>query len=261
MMNRHRKPRILRATALSLGCTLLPACILSTSIGDWDDVPRPLPGDTDVGAMSTMAAVSDGESETAPSGDSEGSDGSVVVAIDEDFDAWDPEARGFVDTNPDSPSPFADHATIRTISGRECLFIHNHPGDNNGLGSAIEFQLDLDQRTDMSGEDFVISFDVFLPEALSGREVVLQFAFFETRYYTPIYSAWFTDFELDQWETVTAPISIGAIDFSLFSDNPGDWIFDAVRLALILPDEYGVTLGPVSVCFDNLIVTRDPARI
>lgn len=184
------------------------------------------------------------------------SDGSIVVAIDEDFDDWDPIERGYLDTKPNaSPSPFEDHATIVTIMGQECLFIHTVPEENSGYGVAVEFALDLDQRTDMSRLDFLISFDVFLPE---DRQLVLQFGLDETTNHTSIYSDWSDEINLRQWQTFIVPIDFLSISYSEFVDNPGDWIFDQVRLKIILPEETPLATAPLSFCVDNIVVTNDP---
>jgi len=190
-------------------------------------------------------------------------------AINENFDAWDGGGERFFTSKPDQqedPSPYPDHNTLVTIGDRQALAIHHNAVDNDGYGFAVEFQLALDQQTDMSGEDYRISFDIYIPQVTADKAASVQFAFYETANYTPIYSKWFIDIPADTWYTIQAPILApnndpeeGNIDYSGFTNDPQEWIFDVVRIQTIVDGE-GVELGAEVLYYvDNLVVTNVPA--
>jgi len=186
-----------------------------------------------------------------------GGDDMPIVAIDENFDDWSGDDPRFLLTRPEASEGFADNNTVQTFDGRDCLYIHAPAADNAGYGYSVEFQLLLESRTDMSGEDFQISFDVYVPAETANEETYVQFGFYELTDLTPIYSMWHATTP-DTWQTVTANVSYEEIAYSAFANNPGDWIFDSVRLMLIQFGEGAAEGLPASFCVDNLVVTNAP---
>ncbi|MBN2342049.1 MAG: hypothetical protein JXX29_05525 [Deltaproteobacteria bacterium] len=131
---------------------------------------------------------------------------------------------------------YADNNTAVEIGGQNALMIHADSVEED-FGYAVEFQLQLDQPTDMSGEDFYVTFDVYVPQETYDYGANVQFALFETTNYTPVYSTWF-DVAPEQWVSVSGWVSsTGDIDYTQFENNPGDWIFDVVRIKVICSGE------------------------
>src|SRR5690606_33433142 len=94
-----------------------------------------------------------------------------------------------------------------------------------------------DQQTDMSGEDWEISYDVYLPSETYELGANLQFGLYRTEDFTPIYSVWYSgSLVADEWVTLTTPINTteGLISYSGFENDPEEWIFDAVRIQTIV---------------------------
>jgi hypothetical protein len=139
--------------------------------------------------------------------------------------------------------------------------------DNAGFGFSAEFQLLLDQRTDMSHEDFTISFDIYVAGVTYEKGVNVQFGLHRIDkgagtdgedLYTPIYSKWWArSVHADQWVTLTAAINTDAesrIDYSEFENDPADWIFDAVRIQTIINGTQAVEGDEILFYVDNLVI-------
>lgn len=218
-------------------------------------------GDTPVDE--TMSAGDDDG--PASSGSETGSGGGpteTVVAIDESFDGWDGGGSRFFMSKPENDTTYEDNNTLAMIDGREAIAIHANAEDNDGNGYSIEFQLQLDQQTDMSGEDFRVSFDVYIPEATGELQPSIQWAFYETAAYTPIYSVWYSSLPVGAWTTIEGLVSTsGDVDYSAFAEdqNPSAWTFDVVRIQCIITAETAGVGDEILFYVDNLKVTNEPA--
>ena len=183
------------------------------------------------------------------------------VAIDENFDDWEAGDCRFSVSNGD-PSAYPDSGTQATIDGRDCLAVHAAAGPNGGYGYVAEMQLMLDGWTDMSNEDFSISFDLYVPADTHRRGVNVQYSFWETANFTPIYSKWWSSSIIaDQWVTITSDVknSNGEITFSNFIENPEEWQFNAVRVQLIANGAAAAEGDELLYYVDNLVVRRNDA--
>lgn len=180
----------------------------------------------------------------------------VVVVLDEDFNDWDENDERFFISNRDEVA-HPDSGTMAMIDGERCLSIHNDVVDNSGYGYMAEFEMFFDDEVDMSGEDFKISFDVFMPEETFAKNAFVQFAFFEIRTFTPIYSEWIS-VTPEEWNTIEANIDTtsGAITFSGFENDPDDWTFGTVRIQVVVNDD--VEEGDdIRFYVDNLRIADD----
>ena len=183
------------------------------------------------------------------------------TAIAVGFDDWDPSSvndRVYVSKPEMGSFVYEDSNTIRVIDGHACLAVHEDIVSSAGYGGAVEVQLPLNQRTDMSREDFSIRFDVFIPEETFQKDPIIQFAFYETEFFTPIYSIWYQDILApNEWITVSSPIDMPSqsIDYSGFENDPQDWIFDVVRIQLLLVDDDAMG-EEILFYLDNLMVER-----
>jgi hypothetical protein len=110
----------------------------------------------------------------------------------------------------------------------------------------------------MSGENYAISCDIYIPEVTYNQEVAVQFAVYETSEYTPIYSAWYVySLKKDKWFTLTIPVDVasGMFDYSGFTSNPGDWTdMSAVRIQCILKGDGAAVGDEILLYIDNLQV-------
>jgi hypothetical protein len=187
--------------------------------------------------------------------------GSDIDAISESFDQWDGGGDDFYMTKPEGGSGnYADNNTMATIDGHDCLVIHADTADNYNYGAAVEFQLLLDQQVDMRGEDFAISFDIHIPSATYDKDAEVAAGLFETTDYTPIYLMWSPDTVVpDQWTTISRAITTSCIDYSGFDPTSSDadpegWIFDAVRIQVVIWDE-DISVGEEILFYvDNLFI-------
>jgi len=190
--------------------------------------------------------------------DPDGSDSETVssepmTAIEQDFDNWDGDEAKFEMLKGDV---FPDNNTMGTIDDHNCMMIHAKALEHEQYGFSVELELMLDQQTDMSGEDFSISFDVYVFAGTHDKGANIQFAFADAAG-TPIYSDWWvTSLLADQWVTISSPVDTasGKITYSGFQNNPQDWIFDTVRLQFILNGETAAEGDEVQFCIDNLVV-------
>ena len=238
--SRGRAAPALVAASLSLVAAALVGC-------SDDDSPQPKPPTT----MEDASAPSDAGAEggAAPSGE---------FAIRETFDDWEQEDRGFFVSKGDA-EPYDDNNTVKNIDGQDCLFVHADADDNNGYGFSVEVQMDLDAQTDMSGEDYEISYDIYIPSETYELGANVQFGLYRIEDFTPIYSVWYSgSLAADEWVNITAPISTtgGLIDYSGFENDPDDWIFDAVRIQAIVNGSSAALGSEVSFCLDNLTIRK-----
>ncbi len=156
-------------------------------------------------------------------------------------------------------TPYEDNNTAVERAGQRCLMVHGNVVDNDGYGFSVEVQLDLDERTDMSGEDYQISYDIYIPEETYEKGANVQFALYQLPGYTPIYSEWYSSsLKSGEWVTLTTPIDTtsGLISYSGFENDPEDWAFDAVRIQTIINGEGAATGDEISFCIDNLRIEQ-----
>jgi hypothetical protein len=221
--------------------------------------------DTDSDTDADGDADADGDTDSDTDADiGAGKPNSQTVAIDENFDSWDGGGDRFQMAKPEYESPpyaYEDNGTMATIDGENCIMLHDNTVDNYGFGFAIEFQLALDNApVDMSHEDFTIDFDVYIPQEVYDMGAYVNFGFYDSDDWTPIYSWWFTrSITPNEWSRIEGPINTSSdvIDYSGFSDNPGDWQFDVVRIALIISGDEVEEGDEVWFCVDNLVVVRN----
>ena len=188
---------------------------------------------------------------------------SQTTAIDQNFDAMvGPEDIPFYMSKPDQ-SKAADkilenNGTKQTIAGHDAIYLHGGLIDNYTYGDALEMQLNLDTKTDLSCQDFTISFDVYIPLATFEKspKVAIQWSFLETEAFTGIYGPWTTITAADTWTTITGTVK-DAPDIEHKFSSIADWQIDAVRVQLILGDDTSVEiLEGVEADFyvDNVVV-------
>jgi len=179
------------------------------------------------------------------------------VAIEEDFESWTGGVGRFSMTLPQH-SPYADNNTRRSLGGRNCLNIHAPAVVDERYGfSAVEFQLTLAAQTDMSAEDFWIAFDVYVPSETADERISVQYGFYELETYTSIYAYW-SSISAGRWFRIAERIRLDTIGFSQVEHDPGDWIFEAVRLRLIHHGGHAKSGDEMSFCIDDLIVSNAP---
>ena len=123
----------------------------------------------------------------------------------------------------------------------------------------VEVQFDLLTNTDMSGEDYVISFDVYIPTNYIEQKKGFQFAFYDSTTWTPIYSGWWVGSIVGgQWISRVTNVALkengGFIDYSGFDNNPDDWTnMTKVRFQYVT----GYSAGTEVVFYlDNIIVSN-----
>lgn len=224
------------AGLLCLGAALV-ACGDDKDKNEETDAGAPDAGSTD--SMSTDTGTGTGTGPAEPV--------KPNPAIDENFDAWVGGGESFFMSKPEEETSILEgNNTAANIAGHDCAVYHALSADNYGFGTAIEAQFQLvAQDVDMSGEDYEISFDIYLNQAMKDKNVNIQFAFFQTDGYTPIYSILYDDeIAADTWVTITAPIrndpafiSYSGFDTSVDPNaNPGSWQFDVVRIQAVIPE-------------------------
>ncbi len=162
-----------------------------------------------------------------------------VVAVDESFAA---SAGSFFMSKgrlSGAGPNISDNGIIVTNGGKSCVQVHAYSQNLYGA-TGVEVQWDLQQPTDMKDQKFTINFDVYVPAASRSMMTAVQFAFYNTitADYTPIYSCYFDKSVIaaDTWCHISVPIKVGQyITYSGFAKNPGDWIFDKVRIQFLSP--------------------------
>ena len=227
---------------------------------DDDDGGETKPKDTDV-PDAGVEQPSDSDS------GNEGPEGTKpAVAYQEDFDAWEGGGELFFMAKPENGSgEYDDNNTMQTIGDHDALYIHELTTSNGDYGFAIEVQFQMVDFIDMTGEDYEISFDILVPATTMDKGGHVQFAFYESATWKPIYSLWYSGSIVpDEWSSISARVSTEAVDaddnpiitYSGFNDedNPGAWIFDMVRIQLIIDGETAAIDEEVEMYLDNLVV-------
>ncbi|MCX7820820.1 MAG: hypothetical protein N2258_04005 [Brevinematales bacterium] len=121
--------------------------------------------------------------------------------------------------------------TLTNIGGKDCVMI-NATAVADGGNYAVEAQWNLSQSLNMSGENFIMDFDIYVEPASINYRQGVQFAFYEVPSYTPIYSGWWASSitggswinrqALVKVKTDSNPLN-GFIDYAPFANNPDDW--------------------------------------
>ncbi len=244
-----KNSRTIKLSLFAISVSVTLPLMATSCVGDEPIVEDAMGGAPAMGGASMGAAGGN---------DAEGSSTDPTVAMSESFDDWEPGSRGFNVTNGDA-SAYDKNGTLANVDGQECLWIQGRAADNNGYGFSVEFELALDQHTDMSGEDYEVAFDVYVPTETYEKGPNVQFSLFETENFTPIYSAWYSSsLEEEQWVRLTTPINTtdGLISYSGFDENPGDWAFDVVRIQTIINAETAALGDEISFCIDNLEIRQ-----
>jgi len=173
------------------------------------------------------------------------------VAYEENFDEWDGGGSFFFMSKPDPTDSniggelLDDNNTAQSIDEHDCVMFHALSGKNWGYGTAIEAQFQFfEAGVDMSGEDYHISFDVYVPQEMKDKHLNIQFALFNTSTWEPIYSIQYDDqIPGDTWTTIEADIvnNPDVISYSGFDKtvnpnaDPELWQFDVVRIQAVIP--------------------------
>ena len=194
-----------------------------------------------VGCSSTPASTSSSSSAVSSAVSSSAASSSSaafvpVIAYTNDFEIQTGSfyvARGI---------PLAGNNTIVTNASNSCVEIHCSSTNLYGDNSA-EIQWTLLNQTPMTGENFQIDFDIYVPSASRSNLTGVQWAFYDTinTSYTPIYSVYYVNSVVaDTWSHIRGYVSTtatnGGVSYSGFTANggtgsdPGSWTFDKVRI-------------------------------
>lgn len=154
-------------------------------------------------------------------------------------------------------SEFADHNTVTSMGGEDCLKIHADTVDDaSDWGRGVEIQLQLDQLADMRDAAFMVSFDMYIPEAYIAYVFEPLFGLYRTGHQTGIYSKWYPAPIESGWRHIEGVVRDvgGDIVYSSMEQDPGSWIFDALRIYVFVQDtDENVE---VEFCLDNIQVYR-----
>ena len=149
--------------------------------------------------------------------------------------------------------------TVVEIDGHKCLKISGQTSSSYAEPAhhSIEIQFDLKQAVDMNNEDFVISFDYYIPEDSFTNMGGFQFSFWKVPGYTPIYSGLYKE-ESNKWCSIAVPIDTNTITYSGFEENPADWK-GINKIRFQFSPKSGTSEGlPVTFYLDNIVVTNRP---
>ena len=190
----------------------------------------------------------------------------TIIDTDSDNDSW-----VWVDGYDISPLPqrnddllemiYPDNGTVTNVGGRDALIVHArgmNPYREEYL-QAIEASFEFEAPVDMSGEDYHVQFDVYLPDFIVEYAPEIQFALFSESLGECLYSRIYyrpasptksaTPFiPAEEWHTIYGDISAtgGEITYSGFERDPDDWILKSFRIRLDSHAEYtsipGMTL-------------------
>lgn len=140
-----------------------------------------------------------------------------VVALNLDFENGQVPSSYYTAFGNVTPS-------IVDFDGRKCLKISGQTSSSYAepANHSVEIQFDLITPIDMSGENFVISFDYYIPNSYIGNMDGFQFSFWKVPGYTPLYSAGYGAIA-DSWNTLYTNVDTTTITYSGFSDNPDGW--------------------------------------
>lgn len=241
-------------------------CYQSTDAPDDEDSASGSEGDTETGAETdtrqpadTNTGVDTGTFTSAePAADTDSDTGIRFWAFEENFDNWDPDdSRFFMWLPLEGSGTYADNGTKVTVDGHDCLCIHELAADNYGYGYAVHFLLNLNQQIDMRFEDFIVSFNIYVPATLTdeNKDAKVMFGLYETSGYIPIYSRWWS-VKGDQWMTISGRVDTtsGDIDYSGFANDPEEWIFDAIVIAVVLDGPTAAEGDEILFYVDNVII-------
>ena len=210
---------------------------------------------------STALAAADSSTETSSGTNSEALPNEFVV-LERDFDDQvEGETSLEITTlvsDSGTPLELSGNNTIVEIEGEETLEINAIARAFQGYGWALEFQLALDIQADMRAEDFVISFDVYIPEEFQIYQPHVQFAFCDQDEELFIVSKWHDITEYSDWTHITSVIKAtdGSIVYSTLVNDPDDWIFDKVRIAVISEEYLKQEQFSLHYYVDNLRIYR-----
>ncbi len=184
-----------------------------------------------------------------------------IVAINADFDSnFGPGiylAKGYSSVG--SLPPINPTWKNTNVAGKDCLMINLYSKFQYG-NSSVEVQWNLNDMIDMSREDFVIYFDLYIPSSSIGHLQGFQFAFYDSgSSYTPIYS-YFLNVAADQWTNFAIPITKENISYDGFTSdkkpNPVYWTaLDKVRFQFVTSTNQDVT-NNILFYVDNLVVSN-----
>jgi hypothetical protein len=139
------------------------------------------------------------------------------------------------DTTSGSPylsvgAELTNEGILTNIGGQSCVMIHAS-SDNPYGTSCIDATWNLLKPTDMSGQDFTVEYDVYIPAASFPNLKAMQWALY-TKSYTPIYSGYFTNITADTWCHVSGPVTMDNLGYNGFSkkDTTAPWIFSMVHV-------------------------------
>lgn len=157
---------------------------------------------------------------------------------------------------------YADNNTVEWIGNQRALKIHIDAFDIEDNGKPrMEVQFDLDEtQVDMSGEDYFVTFDIYLPSSTMEMGCTVIFGLYAQKNYCSIYSDPFYVSDADAWAHIHGLVKMGnagVVGFSNFDASPGDWLVDALRIQVFC--ENAVNGDEVVVYLDNIIVASQGA--
>ncbi|MCX7820821.1 MAG: hypothetical protein N2258_04010 [Brevinematales bacterium] len=173
-----------------------------------------------------------------------------VVALNLDFENGQVPSSYYTAFGTVTPS-------VVDFAGRKCFKISGQTSSSYAqpASHSVEIQFDLAQPVDMSGEDFVISFDYYIPATYVANLYGFQFSFWKVPGYTPIYSAGYGATP-NSWNTIYTNVDTISITYSGFSDNPGGWV-GMNKIRFQFSPKTGTSPGmPVEFYLDNIVVSN-----
>ncbi len=175
---------------------------------------------------------------------------SPVVALNLDFENGQVPSSYYTAFGNVTPS-------VVDFAGRKCLKISGQTSSSYAEPAhhSVEIQFDLTTPVDMSGEDFVISFDYYIPAAYIPNLDGFQFSFWKVPGYTPLYSGGYGAVA-DSWNTIYTNVDTTTITYSGFSDNPGGWV-GINKIRFQFSPKTGTSQGmAVEFYLDNIVVSN-----
>ncbi|MEJ5284073.1 MAG: hypothetical protein ACP5Q5_03360 [Brevinematia bacterium] len=147
--------------------------------------------------------------------------------------------------------------SVVDFAGRKCLKISGQTSSSYAEPAhhSVEIQFDLTTPVDMSGEDFVISFDYYIPAAYVVNLDGFQFSFWKVPGYTSLYSGGYGAVP-DSWNTIYTNVDTTTITYSGFSDNPSGWV-GINKIRFQFSPKTGTSDGmAVEFYLDNIVVSN-----
>lgn len=164
-------------------------------------------------------------------------------------------SAGSAYTSKGTPLDTPTNAILDTMDGHNAFVFHvDSVDENDSIGG--EIQWDLSEATDLSAQDFTVTFDYYIANGIGITGI--QYSFF-TSSYTPIYSILNTsNLTTGTWHTITMNVDEASIgwdgfassstaDSSLWSD------FSKFRIQFIT----AIAGDDVLVYIDNVVVTNE----